>query len=125
MPPHSTPCLLTAGGAVILAACVTLAVTVTPLGSPLFFSMTAIAAVAYVLVLRHVWSGPDAPGRWLLLALAFAVAFRAPLALTPVGADNDMVRYLWDGRVQRLGYNPYLVVPADPSLAGTHTEQTR
>jgi alpha-1,6-mannosyltransferase len=35
-----------------------------------------------------------------------------------------MVRYLWDGRVQLLGYNPYSVVPADPSMAHTHTEQT-
>ena len=36
-----------------------------------------------------------------------------------------MVRYLWDGRVQTLGYNPYLVVPADPALAATHTAETR
>jgi hypothetical protein len=35
-----------------------------------------------------------------------------------------MVRYLWDGRVQRLGYNPYEVIPADPALAHTHTDQT-
>ena len=25
-----------------------------------------------------------------------------------------MVRYVWDGRVQTLGYNPYAVMPADP-----------
>jgi alpha-1,6-mannosyltransferase len=34
-------------------------------------------------------------------------------------------RYLWDGRVQRLGINPYLVLPADPQLAWTHTPETR
>jgi alpha-1,6-mannosyltransferase len=42
-----------------------------------------------------------------------------------VSASNDMVRYLWDGRVQTLGYNPYEVLPADPALAHTHTEETR
>src|SRR6202041_3739160 len=28
-------------------------------------------------------------------------------------------------RVQRLGYNPYLVVPSDPALAALHTPETR
>jgi hypothetical protein len=42
-----------------------------------------------------------------------------------VGADNDMVRYMYDGRLQRLGFNPFTVTPADPALAWTHTEETR
>jgi hypothetical protein len=53
------------------------------------------------------------------------VLFRVPLAVAPVGADNDMVRYLYDGRVQRLGLNPFAIVPADPALAWTHTDETR
>jgi alpha-1,6-mannosyltransferase len=61
----------------------------------------------------------------LLVALLFAVAFRAPLMVRAVSASNDMVRYLWDGRVQTLGYNPYEVLPADPALAHTHTEETQ
>jgi len=43
----------------------------------------------------------------------------------PSGADDDIHRYLWDGRVQRLGYNPYIVVPSDPALGGLHTPETR
>ena len=35
-----------------------------------------------------------------------------------------MVRYQWDGRVQLLGYSPYAVLPADPAMAHTHTDQT-
>src|SRR4029079_1096479 len=54
-----------------------------------------------------------------------AVAFRVPLAAPRVGADNDMVRYMYDGRLQRLGFNPFEVVPADPAVAWTHTEETR
>jgi hypothetical protein len=38
--------------------------------------------------------------RLFLLALAFAVVFRAPLAAR-VNAGSDMFRRIWDGRVQR------------------------
>jgi len=27
--------------------------------------------------------------------------------------------------MQRLGYNPYIVVPSDPALASSHTSETR
>jgi alpha-1,6-mannosyltransferase len=43
----------------------------------------------------------------------------------PTGADDDIHRYVWDGRLQRRGYNPYLVVPADPGAQGLHTPETR
>jgi hypothetical protein len=43
----------------------------------------------------------------------------------PPGLDDDIHRYVWDGRVQRLGYNPYIVVPGDPALNGLHTSETR
>lgn len=126
MRPSQPPVLLlTAGGIAILAATTTLAVSRALLGSPLFFLTAGVAAAAYILVLRRVWGLSEAPPRLLLLAFAFAVAIRVPLAMTPVDRANDMVRYLWDGRVQRLGYNPYLVVPSDPAMAHTHTDETR
>jgi hypothetical protein len=43
----------------------------------------------------------------------------------PAGADDDIHRYVWDGRLQRLGYNPYLVVPSDPAAQWLHTPETR
>jgi hypothetical protein len=47
------------------------------------------------------------------------------MAFQPIGTDNDMVRYVYDGRLQRLGYNPFSVIPSDPAVAGTHTDETR
>ena len=44
--------------------------------------------------------------------------------MTP-GSDDDVHRYVWDGRVQRLGYNPYIVVPNDPAASALHTPETR
>jgi alpha-1,6-mannosyltransferase len=43
----------------------------------------------------------------------------------PPGADDDLHRYVWDGHLQRRGYNPYLVIPSDPSVQGLHTPETR
>jgi hypothetical protein len=43
----------------------------------------------------------------------------------PPGLDDDIHRYVWDGRVQRLGYNPYIVVPSEPAFASLHTSETR
>jgi hypothetical protein len=45
--------------------------------------------------------------------------------MTPLGPDDDIARYIWDGRVQRFGYNPYRVIPADPGLGALHTSLTR
>jgi alpha-1,6-mannosyltransferase len=112
-------------GSVFLASVLVLVLTRTPLGSPLFLACAAACAAAYGAILWRTWREDHAPRRLLLLAFAFAIAFRLPLALPLAGPDSDMVRYLWDGRVQLLGYNPYLVLPADPAMAATHTEETR
>ncbi len=118
------PHLIAAAGAAYLAAILVLVVSKAPLGSPIFFAAVAVGTIAYGAVLARVWHQPRAPRRLLLASFALAVAMRIPMAIAPVGPDSDMVRYQWDGRVQLLGYNPYGVLPADPSMARTHTDQT-
>jgi alpha-1,6-mannosyltransferase len=118
------PRLLTLTGAAYLAAILVLVFTKAPLGSPIFFAAVAVATIAYALMLARVWNERHARRRMLYAAFALAVAMRIPMAVAPVGPDSDMVRYQWDGRVQLLGYNPYAVLPADPAMAHTHTEQT-
>jgi len=108
-----------------LAAVLVLTISQTPLGSPLFFAAAAAAWLAYAATLARVGRESAAPKRLLYTAFALAVAFRAPLVFPRVGHDSDMARYVWDGRIQRLGYNPFDVVPADPGLASTHDEATR
>jgi len=113
------------GGAAVVAALAALAITEAPLGTPLFYAFAAVPCVIYGLLLRRLLRGEAGTDRLLWIALLLAVAFRVPPGIAPVGADNDMVRYMYDGRLQRLGYNPFLVVPADPEVASTHTEFTR
>ena len=114
---------LVLSGSLFLAACVALALTQARLGSPLFFVIAAALAASHIAVMLLIRHAPDQQ-RLLLLALGIAVAGRLPLAVGPVNFDSDMVRYIWDGRVQRFGYNPYGVIPSDPSVAHTHTPDT-
>ena len=111
-------------GAAIIASTVVLSMTQAPLGGPIFYLVATTIATAYLVMLAAVWNAP--PDRRLMVA-AFAVAVlcRVPLVLGPIGPDSDMMRYIWDGRVQRHGYNPYHVIPADPALSHTHTDDTR
>ena len=88
-------------------------------------AFAAVPCVVYGLLLRRLLRGEADAERLLRTALLLAIAFRVPPAVAPVGADNDMVRYMYDGRLQRLGINPFLVVPADPDVAWTHTDITR
>jgi hypothetical protein len=118
--------LIVWGGAAVVAALAALAITEAPLGTPLFFALAAVPAVVYGLLLRRLFTAPPAEAdRLLRIALLLAIAFRVPPALAPVGADNDMVRYMYDGRLQRLGVNPFIVLPADPEFAWTHSDLTR
>ena len=111
-------------GAVGLLSVLLLVASRTPLGSPLFFGLILIFVLAYRALLARVGHDDASDRRAIRLALIFAVLFRLPLALAPVGPDSDMVRYLWDGRVQQRGYNPYAVVPSDPAMAATHTSES-
>ncbi|HEV2955016.1 MAG TPA: glycosyltransferase 87 family protein [Xanthobacteraceae bacterium] len=73
----------------------------------------AVYAVAVFIVLRRRL------GR-AALAVVFiaAVAARAIALPAPALLSTDVARYVWDGRVQAAGINPYRYVPADPQLAG-------
>ncbi len=53
----------------------------------------------------------------LSIVLVAAVLMRLPLLIEPPYLSSDMYRYVWDGRVQGNGINPYVYVPAAPELA--------
>jgi alpha-1,6-mannosyltransferase len=89
-----------------------------------FVVCTALAAIAY---LRTTWLlGRFArrSNRGLALCLVLAAAWRVPLLLSPPTLSTDVYRYVWDGRIQRLGYDPYLVVPSNSAVRHLHTAET-
>jgi hypothetical protein len=60
-----------------------------------------------------VWLRPRG-SKWIVLG--FAVAMRLPGWLGAPAHSDDLHRYLWDGRVQRAGINPYLYTPNAPEV---------
>jgi alpha-1,6-mannosyltransferase len=110
-------------GAIILVALVFCSKAV--FGTPWFLAGLAVAGIAYLLAVRELFRTQAYPRRVVLVCLALAFLWRAPFLMTPPGADDDIHRYLWDGRVQRLGFNPYTLIPADPTLSWLHTSETR
>jgi hypothetical protein len=94
-------------------------------GEPSFLIPLIVAGAAYLLAIRELFSAPRFPKRVIVFGLALAALWHVEFLRMSSGLDDDIRRYLWDGRVQRLGYNPYLVVPNDPAFASLHTSETR
>lgn len=55
--------------------------------------------------------------RALAIILGVALLARLVLVLAPPTLSTDVFRYIWDGRVQAAGINPFRHVPAAPELA--------
>jgi hypothetical protein len=83
-----------------------------------------LAGVVYLLAMREFFSTPGFPRRIVVLGLVLAAVWHIEFLRLPPGADDDIHRYVWDGRLQRLGYNPYIVVPSDPTAKVLHTPET-
>ena len=112
-------------GAILL---VSLTICSRKLNSPgelTFIIPLAVAGITYLLAIGELFSTPKFPHRVIVVGLVLAALWHIPFLLTTPGSDDDIHRYIWDGRVQRLGYNPYIVVPSDPALRALHTPETR
>jgi alpha-1,6-mannosyltransferase len=94
-------------------------------GGPYFMASLAFAGIVYLLAVREFFRTPRLSRRVVILGLALAAVWHIEFLRTPAGADDDIHRYVWDGRLQRLGYNPYIVVPSDPAVKQLHTSETR
>ena len=112
-------------GVVMLVALTICSRKLSSMGAPSFLIPLAVAGIAYLLAIREFFSTPKFPHRVIVIGLVLAALWHLPFLLVPPGSDDDIHRYVWDGRVQRLGYNPYLVVPSDPALGALHTTETR
>jgi len=84
-----------------------------------------LAGIVYLLAIREFFVTRRFAGRVVVLGLLLAAVWHIEFLRVPSGADEDIHRYVWDGRLQRLGYNPYLVVPSDPAVRELHTPETR
>ena len=81
-----------------------------------FMKVALIQSATYLLAAWIVIRArPSTPT--LLLVIAFTALFRLSILFAPPYLSDDIYRYIWDGRVQAAGINPYRYIPAAPELA--------
>ena len=86
-----------------------------------FIKLALVQSILYGIV---VWLIIRARGArsTLLIVLLFAGIFRLSLVFAPPYLSDDIYRYVWDGRVQAAGINPYRYIPADEHLQNLRDE---
>jgi hypothetical protein len=112
-------------GAILLVALTICSRKLSSAGELCFIIPLAVAGISYLFAIREIFSTPKFPQRVIVIGLVLAALWHIPFLLMPPRSDDDIHRYVWDGRIQRLGYNPYIVVPSDPAFSWLHTPETR
>ncbi len=81
-------------------------------------------SVFYILALWSVGRLEEKGSKSLVpVILLFALLFRLPLITQSPVLSSDLYRYLWDGKVQASGLNPYLFPPGDEQLSFLRDEE--
>ena len=78
-----------------------------------FFPLFGLYMLAVVGIF---WKRPGSSS-CLMLLIGFAVVFRLIVLFSPLVLSSDLYRYVWDGRVQRAGINPYRYPPEAEAIA--------
>ena len=112
-------------GFVLLVALAICSLNFSHRGEAPFMVPLAIAGLAYLLAFRELITTPNLSRRVIVFALMLAAIWHVLFLRLAPGPDDDVHRYVWDGRVQRLGYNPYTIIPGDPAYSNLHTAETR
>ena len=71
--------------------------------------------VVYFLAVALTWHGGFSASA-LAAVLVVAALMRLAVLLAPPYLSDDVNRYVWDGRVEAAGINPYRYIPVDPHL---------
>ncbi|MEI6084298.1 MAG: hypothetical protein WCS70_08350 [Verrucomicrobiota bacterium] len=80
-------------------------------------ALISICLLGFIPYLVLVWRAPEM--RWPQVRstiLVFALLFRIGLLCLPAPLTTDTARYLWDGKIQVYGFNPYAHTPNAPEL---------
>lgn len=96
-------------------------------GYPRFLALYLLMGVLWLAASRLALARRGDPGKArasaLGLVLLVAVFLRVPFLLTEPTLSDDVYRYVWDGRVQNAGINPYLHAPEARELAPLRDER--
>src|SRR5687767_5276317 len=80
-----------------------------------FLKLAGFQAILYFVASWMILRARPARSLFLIVIL-FAVLFRLSILFSPPYLSDDIYRYVWDGRVQAAGINPYRYLPSAPEL---------
>jgi len=86
--------------------------------------LICIAIVVYAAAIWTVARANFQTRRGLTVCLVLAALWRIPLLVTSPELSDDVYRYIWDGRLQKMGIDPYSSSPNEPGLQVFHTPTT-
>jgi alpha-1,6-mannosyltransferase len=86
-----------------------------------FIIVAVLQGIVWAAAAAVVTRSADRPPA-LALILGTAILLRLLALAAPVFLSDDINRYIWDGRVQAAGINPYRYIPADPDLTRLRDE---
>jgi alpha-1,6-mannosyltransferase len=87
-----------------------------------FLVTAGLQSVIYAVAVWLAWKGGLKRGAAAAI-LALAIVLRVPVIMSPPYLSADVYRYVWDGRVEAAGFNPYRHAPADAELAGLRDQE--
>lgn len=79
-----------------------------------YLTIYAVLFILYAFAAKIVLQKPDSPST-LWIIVAFGILFRAALLPANQIQEDDVYRYLWDGKVFAHGINPYKYAPEETS----------
>ncbi len=86
------------------------------------YTIGEISASAIFLVLCFFIKKYDLPWKFIAgFTIGFIVIRIILITVHPIGSD-DYYRYVWDGKLQMNGINPYSYAPDDPALNSLHSD---
>src|SRR5438132_5642023 len=87
-----------------------------------FIKLALVQSVLYLIAAWLIVRARSARST-LFIVLALAGIFRLSIVFAPPYLSDDIYRYVWDGRVQAAGINPYRYIPADEHLQSLRDEE--
>ena len=80
-----------------------------------FLALAGLQGVVYLAAVWAVWNGSSSR-RVIVGIAAVAALMRVAILFAPPYLSSDIYRYVWDGRVEAAGLNPYAYAPSDTRL---------
>src|SRR5216683_6657948 len=78
-----------------------------------FVTAAILCGLAYLFAVSEFALFASSRGQALIF---WSVALLLRLLALPLTPGDDLWRYEWEGKIQRAGFNPYLIAPDDPKL---------